>query len=154
MTCHDSPRLLAYIRNSYDITIGHTCDCDLWHHNTILRIAQTKCTPGTVARIFIDSRTLHMKRLSANSNSAPTTNVPYPYHYKKRRCVPYFLAKIEVYCIVFTYRTVMPFLLLVVQLSRSTALWRVVWYRRLLTFEVPFDGTILPAKELEVLWQN
>ena len=29
-------RLLASIGNSYDITIGHTCDCDLWHHNQFL----------------------------------------------------------------------------------------------------------------------
>ena len=31
------------------------------------------------------------------------TNVPYPYHYKKS--VPYFLAKIEAYRTVTTYRT-------------------------------------------------
>ena len=40
-------------------------------------------------------------------------NVPYPYHYKKanRTNVPY-LRKIETYCTVFAYRTVLPFLLL------------------------------------------
>ena len=41
-------------------------------------------------------------------------NVPYPYHYKKayRTSVPYLLRKIEMYCTVFAYRTVLPFLLL------------------------------------------
>ena len=28
-----SYRLLASIGNSYNITINHTCDCDLGHHN-------------------------------------------------------------------------------------------------------------------------
>ena len=49
------------------------------------------CTPGTFTRIFIDGRTLHIKRLVGNSNSVRTyrsstitkktyrTNVPYPY---------------------------------------------------------------------------
>ena len=40
-------------------------------------------------------------------------SVPYPYHYKKG--VPYFLAKIEVYQTVLTYRTVLPSLLLTTQ---------------------------------------
>ena len=56
-----------------------------------------------------------------NSNSVPTyrtrtitkkayrTSVQYPYHYKKS--VPYFLAKIEAYRTVPTYRTVLPSLL-------------------------------------------
>ena len=35
MTCHDSPGLLASIGNSYDFTIGDTCDCGLLDHNAI-----------------------------------------------------------------------------------------------------------------------
>ena len=35
-TGHDSPRLLASINNSYDITIGHNWDSDLRHHNTLV----------------------------------------------------------------------------------------------------------------------
>ena len=40
MTCHDSSRLRASIGNNYGITIGHTCDCDLRHHNTIVTTNQ------------------------------------------------------------------------------------------------------------------
>ena len=43
------------------------------------------CTPGTVARIFIDGRTLHIKRLLGKFKQR--ANVPYPYHCKKG--VPY-----------------------------------------------------------------
>ena len=49
------------------------------------------CTPSIVARIFIDGRTLHIKRLVGKFKQR--TNVPYPYYYKKG--VPYFLAKFE-----------------------------------------------------------
>ena len=63
------------------------------------------CTPGTVARIVIDGRRLHKKRLVGKFKQR---TVPVPL--QKRRTVPvplqkrraYFLAKIE------TYRTVLP----------------------------------------------
>ena len=29
LACHDSPRLLASVNNSYGIKIGRICDCDL-----------------------------------------------------------------------------------------------------------------------------
>ena len=50
-------------------------------------------THGTAARIFIDGRTLHIKRLGGKFKHR--TNVPYQYHYKKG-VIP-FLAKIEAY---------------------------------------------------------
>ena len=43
------------------------------------------------------------------TRTVPTTNVAYPYHYKKgvpyQRTVAYFFAKIEAYQTVLTYRT-------------------------------------------------
>ena len=51
-------------------------------------------TPGTVARIFIDGRTLHIKRLV--SKFKQRTNVPYPITKKAyRTSLLYFWAKIE-----------------------------------------------------------
>ena len=43
------------------------------------------------------------------TTKAYRTNVPYQYHNKK--CIPYFLAKIEAYRTVPTYRTVLPSLI-------------------------------------------
>ena len=51
-----------------------------------MRIAKTMCTPCTVALIFFDERTLHIKRLIGKFKQQ--TNVPYPYHHKKG--VPHF----------------------------------------------------------------
>ena len=67
MTCHDSPGLLASIGNSYDITIGYACDCNLFTDYIM-------CTSDTIARIFIDCRTLHTKRLVCKFKQR--TNVP------------------------------------------------------------------------------
>ena len=92
MAYHDSPRLPASIDNSYDID-------KLRDYSDYLIIAETMCTPGTVAQIFIDGRTWHIKRLVGKFKQR--TNVPYPYHYKKG--LPYFLAKVETYRIVLTY---------------------------------------------------
>ena len=73
------------------------------------------CTPGTVAPIFIDGRTLQINRLVGKvkqrtnvpyrtiAKKAYLTNVPYPHHYKKG--VPYFLAKIKAYHIYVPYPT-------------------------------------------------
>ena len=42
-------------------------------YNDYLKIAQTMCTPGTVAQIFIDDRMLHIKQLiqTANEHTIP-----------------------------------------------------------------------------------
>ena len=59
-----------------------------------------------VSAYFINGRKLHIKRtvpigtVRLVHKLKHRTNVPYPYHYKKR--VPYFFAKIE------AYRTVLP----------------------------------------------
>ena len=59
------------------------------------------CMPSSATRIFIVCPTLLIKRSVGKFKQH--SNVPYPYHYKKG--VPYFLAKIEAYCIVLKYRT-------------------------------------------------
>ena len=71
-------------------------------------IALSVCTPGTVAQIFIDGRTLHIKRLVVKFKQR--INVPYSHHYKNykkayRTSLRYFLAKFE------AYRNVLPSLL-------------------------------------------
>ena len=62
-------------------------------------------------RIWVQ-RTSHRTSVPYFSSifEAYRTNVPFPYHYKKRRTV--LLAKIEAYRTVLTYCTVLPFLLL------------------------------------------